>query len=67
MGDPIKPRTDSERRAFVSGYAQAVIDCNDRGIKFASDEVALMAEMEGMVTHEEIEEARKGQSRKVES
>jgi hypothetical protein len=43
---PIRPRTEDERLAFVSGYAAAVNDIAKHGVKFGSDHVRLMVETE---------------------
>lgn len=42
--DAIRPRTKSERQAFSAGYAQAMIDINERGWKDARDFLKTIAE-----------------------
>lgn len=43
---PIRPRTDEERKAFVSGYLTATGDAANRGVEFAQTTAKLLAEME---------------------
>jgi hypothetical protein len=47
--DQIKPRTKSERVAYVEGYAEAINIINKNGIAAAVDWLRSMAELDGLI------------------
>lgn len=53
---PIRPRTDSEQRAYRSGWTQALIMVGERGMRAAQAELILMADVSGDFTEKEVAE-----------
>lgn len=47
--EAIKPRTKTERAAYIAGYAAAIIDITDNGMDTAVTWLQEMAEMDGLV------------------
>lgn len=43
---PIRPRTDEERKAYVSGYIAASQDAMNLGVEFVQIQAAMLAKME---------------------
>ncbi len=58
-GDSIRPRTDTERLAYVSGYATCLEVVSSQGLKKAYEEGKLMVESEEWITKRKNKAARK--------
>ena len=46
MSAEIRPRTDEERQAYISGMAAAINMVDEHGIEFARQELRLLTSME---------------------
>ncbi len=46
-GDPIRPRTESELRAYINGMVEAILTTQDQGLESAKDELRILVEAEG--------------------
>lgn len=44
VDEPIRPRTEEERKAFTQGYAQALIDVSEKGFADAQAFLKLIAD-----------------------
>jgi hypothetical protein len=52
----IEPRTKSERDAYVHGYANAVLDVRERGMKYAHEWLREMFKLDHPDLFEQAEE-----------
>jgi len=47
----ISPRTKKERKAYISGYADAINDISKGGWRYAQQWLLEMSELEGMIVN----------------
>lgn len=50
-----RPRTKSEREAYVTGYASAIVDIQEKGVTAAKIWMREMALLDGLLTEEDLE------------